>query len=64
MTITIDSIWILLGIACVLGFGGYLGVYWAVHFILASKNIGFWLADKIIWPLYQKVKAWGQKWTK
>lgn len=48
MTISIDSIWVLLGIAIILGFGGYLGVYFAVHFILASKKIGFWLTDKII----------------
>lgn len=64
MTININSIWVLLGIASVLGFGGYLGVYWAVHFMLAIKTIGVWLADKIIWPLYVKTKSWGQKWTK
>ncbi|HED2320194.1 TPA: hypothetical protein R4142_001531 [Citrobacter freundii] len=64
MTISIDSIWVLLGIAIILGFGGYIGVFWAVHFILASKKIVFLLTDKIIWPLYLKIKAWGQKWTK
>ncbi|HDT1354200.1 TPA: hypothetical protein QHR93_003546 [Citrobacter freundii] len=64
MTINIDSIWVMFGIATIIGFGGYVGVYWAVHLILASKKIGAWVADKVIWPLYVKIKAWGQKWTK
>ncbi|EBP3538328.1 hypothetical protein [Salmonella enterica] len=64
MTINIDSIWVIFGIATIIGFGGYVGVYWAVHLILASKKIGVLVADKIIWPLYAKAKVWGQKWTK
>lgn len=64
MTIKIESIWTLLGIATTLGFGCYLGVYWAVHFILASKKIGACVADKLVWPLYVRIKSWGQKWTK
>lgn len=38
MTINIDSIWVIFGIATIIGFGGYVGVYWAVHLILASKK--------------------------
>lgn len=41
MTITIDSIWILLGIACVLGFGGYLGVTGRFTSFWPAKILGF-----------------------
>ncbi|MCX9038835.1 hypothetical protein NLN82_22690 [Citrobacter portucalensis] len=62
MTISIDSIWILLGVAGILGFGGYLGVYYAVLFLRASTAGGGWMADKIIWPLFSKAYLWVKRW--
>ncbi|MFD3249438.1 hypothetical protein [Rahnella aquatilis] len=43
MTITIDSIWVLVGIGIVLGFGGYLGMYSAI----ALWKVSTWVGEKL-----------------
>lgn len=62
MTINVDSIWVILGIAVIFGFGGYLGVYWAVRLIMACRVIGDWIVNRIICPLELKLRTWRQRW--
>ncbi|WP_155020427.1 hypothetical protein [Enterobacter roggenkampii] len=57
MTINVDSIWVILGIAVIFGFGGYLGVYWAVRLIMACRVIGDWIVNRVI-----TLRTWGQRW--
>lgn len=56
MTINIDSVWVLLGIGITLGTGGYLGIIYTRSAILLSSALGRWLADKVIWPCWIKVR--------
>lgn len=49
MTITIDSIWVLIGIAIVLGFGGYLGLSAAIALRKSSEWLGLKLGDFILY---------------
>lgn len=62
MTINIDSIWVILGIAVIFGFGGYLGVYWAVRSIMACRAIGEWIVNRAICPLAFMLRSWGKRW--
>ncbi|WPU22589.1 hypothetical protein RI049_21575 [Cedecea neteri] len=56
MTITIDSIWILLGIAITLGFGGYLGFFYARGTVRLGQFFGAFLAEYVIWPVWVWVR--------
>lgn len=49
MTITIDSIWVLIGIGVALGFGGYLGLSAAVVLRKSSEWLGLKLGDFILY---------------
>ncbi len=51
MTITIDSIWVLIGIGIALGFGGYLGLSAAVALRKCSEWMGLKLGDFILYVL-------------
>lgn len=64
MTISIDSVWVLLGIAIILGAGAYLGVLCMVFFIRAGKKVGLLIADYIVIPVVQQATDWGRKWKK
>lgn len=63
MTINIDSIWVLLGISITLGFGGYLGVLYAVLMIKGGHRAGMWIADRIINAI-NLVTRWRSAWKK
>lgn len=64
MTITVDSIFVLLGICVVFGFGGFLGVFYAVIFLRACNTAGECLVNSIICPLYIRVSSWWASWKK
>ena len=64
MTISIDSIWVLFGIAVTLGAGCYLGVLYMVLSIRAGKKLGVLVADYIALPLIAAMTRWRQKWKK
>ena len=62
MTISIDSAWVLFGIAVILGAGAYLGVLYMVLFIRAGKKLGVLIADYIVIPAVHRAAAWRRKW--
>jgi hypothetical protein len=61
MTININSLWVLLGIAITLGFGGCLGVIYAVLLIRAARGAGVWIADRII-DVVTLFRRWRSGW--
>lgn len=62
MTISVDSVWVLFGIAVVLGAGSYVGVLYMVLFIRAGKKLGIMIADYIVIPVVQRASDWRRKW--
>lgn len=62
MTISVDSVWVLFGIAVILGAGAYLGVLYMVIFIRAGKKLGIMIADYIVIPVVQWAANWRRKW--
>lgn len=64
MTITVDSIFVLLGICVVFGFGAFLGVFYAVIFLRACNSVGEFLVNNIIFPLHLRISSWWGTWKK
>ena len=64
MTIHIDSVWMLFGVAIILGAGLYLGVLYMILIVSAGKKLGVLLADWIVIPVVNKAVGWRKAWKK
>ena len=64
MTIHIDSVWVLFGVAIILGAGLYLGVLYMILIVSAGKKLGVLLADWIVIPVVNKAAGWRKAWKK
>lgn len=60
MTITVDSIWIVIGIGVAFGFGCFFGGFWGWVIFKISGKLGEWTVEYIIWPLW----SFGSKWLR
>ena len=54
MTITVNSMAELLGFSVVLGFGFYIGMWWASNFIATTKWFSERIADGILWIIKRR----------